>query len=88
MAAQPVPSALGARHGSDPQTFWPAWTRTEVLAKLADVPILTWVARHGLDDAKNGRAEPANASAGSGSHHIVTARIEDLVISAGAITIS
>jgi len=51
LAAQPVPPALAARfpaEAADPGTFWRCWTRAETLAKLAGVPILLWLTRHGL----------------------------------------
>lgn len=56
IAGQDVPPALGARFpAEDPRAFWRAWTRAETLAKLADVPILVWLTRHGIgacdDDA-------------------------------------
>jgi hypothetical protein len=49
IADQPVPAALAARTGiSDPAGFWPAWTAAEVAAKLLDVPMVMWLAAHGL----------------------------------------
>lgn len=54
---QRVPVVLQrlARRGSglDPtslpaEQLWQQWTRAEVLAKLLDVPILTWIGRYGL----------------------------------------
>ena len=51
LASTPVPPALAARFGvTDPDRFWVLWTRCETAAKLYDVPILTWVRRHGLRD--------------------------------------
>ncbi|WP_233558832.1 hypothetical protein [Micromonospora radicis] len=41
-----VPPALARRFGTT--DFWARWTRTECLAKLADVPVATWWRRHGL----------------------------------------
>ncbi|MFV2103427.1 hypothetical protein [Micromonospora sp. LOL_024] len=43
----PVPTALARRFGAT--DFWARWTRTECLAKLADVPVATWWQRHGLE---------------------------------------
>ncbi|BCJ57490.1 hypothetical protein C1I93_19195 [Micromonospora endophytica] len=40
------PSALVRRFGA--ADFWPRWTRAECLAKLADVPMVTWWHRYGL----------------------------------------
>lgn len=47
LADQPVPRALAARYGA--HDFWVRWTRSEALAKLADVPIVVWLRKHGLD---------------------------------------
>lgn len=45
----PVRASLVRRFGvDDPVEFAEAWTRAEALAKLADVPIITWLSRHGL----------------------------------------
>ena len=53
IADQPVPAALAARFGrSDPESFWPVWTRVEVCCKLQDVPVLAWLGRHGLTPDK------------------------------------
>lgn len=45
---QPVPAWVASRwqaHGAmDPQRFWDLWCATEVLAKLADVPMVVLVA--------------------------------------------
>ncbi len=43
---QPVPAAMARRYGSE--DFWTRWTRAEVCAKLADTPILVWLATYGL----------------------------------------
>ena len=49
LASQPVPPNLGNRvEARSPTDFWPAWTRTEVVCKLLDVPVLVWLTRHGL----------------------------------------
>lgn len=46
---RPVRSTLVRRYGvDDPDTFAERWTRAEALAKLADLPIITWLSRHGL----------------------------------------
>ena len=46
---QPVRSTLVRRYGvDDPDTFAERWTRAEALAKLDDLPIITWLSRHGL----------------------------------------
>lgn len=55
-ADQPVPAAMARRYGSE--DFWTRWTRAEVCAKLADTPILVWLAAYGL---------PADPAAGTGS---------------------
>jgi hypothetical protein len=47
LASATPPTALQSRYGGD--DFWRRWTRTECLAKLAGVPVLTWLGRHGLD---------------------------------------
>lgn len=47
ITAAPIPPALARRFGTD--RFWERWTRAESLCKLADVPMLAWVGRHGLD---------------------------------------
>jgi hypothetical protein len=56
IADQPVPPALAARFErsgrTDPASFWTAWTRVEVGCKLRDVPVLTWLGRHGLSPDK------------------------------------
>lgn len=46
LTGSPIPPALAARYGRE--DFWPRWTRAEVAAKLADVPIILWVRQHGL----------------------------------------
>lgn len=42
-----LPRFLAQRLGA--AQFWSRWTRAECLCKLADVPMLTWWRRHGLD---------------------------------------
>lgn len=49
------PEALVRRHGAP--HFWSRWTRTECAAKLAGVPIVVWLARHGLDEPDPRRFE-------------------------------
>jgi hypothetical protein len=49
LASATPPPALRSRYGRN--DFWRRWTRTECLAKLAGVPMLVWLARHGLDAA-------------------------------------
>ncbi len=48
LGRQPVPTWVASRwrpHGAmDPQRFWDLWCATEVLAKLADVPMVVLVA--------------------------------------------
>ncbi len=48
LGRQPVPRTVASRweaHGSaDPRRFWDLWCATEVLAKLADVPMVVLVA--------------------------------------------
>ena len=56
-----------AAYGTD--DFWQRWTRTECAAKLAGVPIQTWLRRHGLDP-------------GDGLE-LLTLRLDDLVLSLG-----
>lgn len=44
-----VRPTLVRRYGiDDPVAFARAWTRAEALAKLDDLPIVTWLSRHGL----------------------------------------
>jgi hypothetical protein len=74
IGSQPVPDALAARTGvCDPARFWPRWTAIEATAKLLDVPVIVWLAEHGLS---------ARSAAG---HGIVlhTARHRDLIITVG-----
>lgn len=71
LGAQDVPPALARRFGvADPDAFWPAWTRAEVAAKLADVPILAWLQRHELDlwpqACRSGQSAPKARCSGSG----------------------
>lgn len=69
---QPVPRALAERFGiSEPATFWPLWTQVEVSCKLADVPLLAWLQRHGLT------ADP--------SHAMMTFGLDDVVVTAGVL---
>jgi hypothetical protein len=42
------PASLVRRHGAE--RFWERWTAAECRAKLADVPIIMWLHRHGLDE--------------------------------------
>lgn len=45
-----VRRSLVRRYGiDDPAEFAQRWTRAEALAKLDDLPIITWISRHGLD---------------------------------------
>jgi len=46
LSDQPVPPALASRFGVE--DFWGRWTRAECAAKRADVPIVLWLAEHGL----------------------------------------
>jgi len=48
----PLPQALAGRYGAE--DFHLRWTRTETLAKLAAVPVLEWLRRHGLDGRLEG----------------------------------
>lgn len=49
IASQRVPVALAERTGvGDPDVFWPRWTAVEVAAKLLDIPVVMWLAEHGL----------------------------------------
>jgi hypothetical protein len=74
IAAQPVPPTLAARTGVvEPAEFWPRWTAVEVAAKLLDVPVIMWLAEHGLC---------ADAAADDGVV-LRTAYRADLVITAG-----
>lgn len=66
IADQPVPPALGDRFGT--ADFWARWTQAECAAKLADVPVLLWVRRHGL---------------GPAGFRVETLRLDDLVVSVG-----
>lgn len=46
----PVRPSLIRRYGiDDAMAFATAWTRAEALAKLADLPIITWLGRYRLD---------------------------------------
>lgn len=46
---QPVRPTLVRRYGVEhPDTFAEHWTRAEALAKLDDLPIITWLSRHRL----------------------------------------
>jgi hypothetical protein len=74
IGTQPVPVALAARTGvRDPARFWPRWTAIEATVKLLDVPVIVWLAEHGLS---------VRSAAG---HGIVlhTARHRDLIITVG-----
>lgn len=83
IAAQPLPPALLARLGAprdgEPVTFWEAWTRAEVCAKLFDVPILVWITRHGLPASSPVRRGPETV-------HYATAGVGDLVVTYGLRT--
>lgn len=49
LTTQPVPPSLGNRIATtSPADFWRAWTRTEVVCKLLDVPVLVWLTLHGF----------------------------------------
>ncbi|MDQ1624760.1 MAG: hypothetical protein QOJ49_258 [Actinomycetota bacterium] len=73
IADAPVPPALRSRFGvTDPALFWPAWTAVEVSCKLRDVPLLQWLATHGL------RPDPAITTR--------TVRHGDAVVCLGAIS--
>ncbi len=72
IATQPVREAHARRFGpADPALFWPAWTRVEVSAKLADVPVLVWLQEHGLEPDPGGPT--------------LTFALEDLVVSVGIV---
>ena len=47
--AQVRPSLVRRYGVIDADAFARQWTRAEALAKLHDTPIITWLARHGLD---------------------------------------
>lgn len=81
---QRVPPALrrlaGRGRGLDPtalppEVLWQQWTRAEVLAKLLDVPILTWIGRHGLTLPER-LPTPLPVA-------VCTLRVEDVVVSLG-----
>jgi hypothetical protein len=46
-AGAAVPPALARRFGAE--RFWQRWTVAESLCKLTGVPIVVWLAKHGLD---------------------------------------
>jgi hypothetical protein len=49
LATQPVTSRIARRTGStEPEVVWPRWTRCEVVAKLLDLPVLSWLDWPGL----------------------------------------
>lgn len=65
--------------GRPVEDFWQRWTRLEVIVKLLDVPMLTWIGRHGL-------GEPADPAGLDGrSMAITTVVAGPLVLSAGAL---
>ncbi|MDQ1642765.1 MAG: hypothetical protein QOJ90_2116 [Actinomycetota bacterium] len=69
----PVPPALRRRFGvTDPALFWPTWTAVEVSCKLRDVPVLQWLATHGL------QPDPTIATR--------TVRLGDAVVCLGALS--
>jgi hypothetical protein len=73
-AAAAVPPALARRFGT--RRFWQRWTRTECLCKLAGVPIVVWLAEHGLRPPAEHRLDTA-ALAGCVWR---TLRVSDLVV--------
>jgi len=74
IAAQLVPVALAERTGvGDPDVFWPRWTAVEVAAKLLDVPVVMWLAEHGL----SARVATGHGVVGRTVHHA------ELVITVG-----
>ncbi|MBO1765698.1 hypothetical protein [Allobranchiibius sp. GilTou38] len=49
-AAAEVSRRLARRAGTeDPTVVWPLWTRAETVAKLLDLPVLSWLAWPGLE---------------------------------------
>ena len=48
---------IAAHFGMSQRQFLRAWVLTEVLAKLLDVPILSWLKRHGLAATSRGEVE-------------------------------
>lgn len=75
LADQTVPPALAARYGT--HDFWRRWTAAECRAKRADVPIATWLRRHGLG--------------GGGSRvDVRTCHLQDVVVSVlgGVVTLA
>lgn len=72
-----VPPSLARRWPAPSEEFWSAWTRTEVLAKLGDVPVLAWLARYGLGDP------PAAADGPWSGVRLWTAQVGDLTVTVG-----
>lgn len=49
LAGQPVTSRIARRaRSTEPDVVWPRWTRCEVVAKLLDLPVLSWLEWPGL----------------------------------------
>ncbi|NUQ31244.1 MAG: hypothetical protein HOP99_00215 [Dermatophilaceae bacterium] len=79
LALQPVPTTVRARWGEnagpEPEDFWHRWCATEVLAKLADVPMVLLA-----------REAPVTTSpvrrAGAEVHWLVR-RVDDIVVAHG-----
>jgi hypothetical protein len=83
LADQDVPRALGARfpaEAADPRAFWRSWTRAETLAKLAGVPILVWLTRHGLQPCADGSCACRRAAL---TTTVIAAGGTDVVVTCG-----
>ncbi len=83
LADQAVPRALGARfpaEAADARAWWRSWTRAETLAKLADVPILVWLTRHGMQPCADGSCVCRRASL---TTTVIAAGGTDVVVTCG-----
>lgn len=88
LAEQPVTTALARRLPDqgriDP---WGWWTRAEVCAKLLDVPIIVWLARHGWPGPGTVPVPAGLGGREPSALEVATHRTEGIVLSVGCLRV-
>lgn len=86
IASQPLPDRMASDWQDSAMNFWIAWTRAEVAAKLANVPIVLWLRDNHL--ANPGDAATTITTKGDPplTCHLLSVQREDLIVTFGVVS--